>query len=125
MNDITAILPDLALRFNVAHPSYEESYALGYECSLAYVAEEENPFPKGSPEGEHWLEGWWDALSGSEPLFNLNSIDASNEAELEKDLAANDADYSQKHSFLSLVIEISGAIAASAIVGYQLFELVA
>ncbi|WP_058533377.1 hypothetical protein [Legionella saoudiensis] len=124
MNDITALLPHIKLRFNIDHPSYEESYALGYDCALAYAAEEDNPFPKGSKEAEHWLEGWWDALSGDEPLFDISAY-SQEETSLAPETAANDQQYCQKHSFLSLVIEISGAIAASAFVGYQLFELVA
>lgn len=124
MNDTTALLPHIKLRFNIDHPSYEESYASGYESALAYAAEEDNPFQKGSQEAQHWLEGWWDALSGDEPLFDISSF-ANEEILPEAEVAANDQQYCQKHSFLSLVIEISGAIAASAIVGYQLFELVA
>ncbi|AWN72559.1 hypothetical protein LEAN103870_17525 [Legionella anisa] len=123
MNDITALLPHIKLRFNIEHPSYEDSYALGYECALADVAEVDNPFRKGTQQAEHWLEGWWDAIGGEEPLFELN---AHEEAELSaEERAANDQEYCHKHGFLSLVIEISGAIAASALVGYQLFELVA
>ena len=124
MNDITALLPHIKLRFNIDHPTFEESYALGFESALAYSAEEDNPFPAGSPEAEHWLEGWWDALSGDEPLFDISSF-INKDSQLDKEDAANDQQYCQKHSFLSLVIEISGAIAASALVGYQLFELVA
>jgi ribosome modulation factor len=124
MNDITALLPHIKLRFNIDHPSYEESYAMGYECALAYGAEEDNPFQESTPEAQHWLEGWWDALSGEEPLFNVTEL-LNQEQTKTKDVAVNDQQYCQKHSFLSLVIEISGAIAASAIVGYQLFELVA
>jgi ribosome modulation factor len=123
MNEITALLPHIKLRFNINHPSYEESYALGYECALGYAAEEDNPFPQGSQEAQHWLEGWWDALSGDEPLFDISSY--IEETAVVPEVAANDQQYCPKHSFLSLVIEISGAIAASAIVGYQLFELVA
>lgn len=124
MNDITALLPHVKLHFNIDHPSYEDSYASGYECALAYGSEEANPFPQGTPEAEHWLEGWWDALSGDEPLFDISAF-ANEEAPVAMENAANDKQYCQKHSFLSLVIEISGAIAASALVGYQLFELVA
>ncbi|MFT4059026.1 MAG: transmission trait enhancer LetE [Legionella sp.] len=124
MNDTTALLPYIKLHFNIEHPNYEESYAAGYESALAYAAEEDNPFPAGSQEAEHWLEGWWDALSGDEPLFEMSTY-VTDEAPIAKEIAANDKQYCQKHGFLSLVIEISGAIAASAIVGYQLFELVA
>jgi hypothetical protein len=45
-------------------------------------------------------------------------------SDLDKEMAANDRQY-QKSSIMTLVFEISGAIAASAIVGYQLLELVA
>ncbi|MBN9231096.1 MAG: transmission trait enhancer LetE [Legionella sp. 40-6] len=125
MNDINAILPDIRLRFNIEHPSYEESYTMGYESALAQAAEEDNPFAFGTPEAEQWLEGWWDALSGDEPLFDLKLQQETHEVELIEEMAANDQQFFKKHGFLSLVIEISGAIAASALVGYQLFELVA
>ena len=124
MNDIQALLPHIKLRFNIDHPSYEDSYVLGYECALGYIAEEDNPFPKSSPEAEQWLEGWWDATTGQQPLFVLSLLESNDETE-SHEIAANDQQYHHKHSFLSLVIEIGGAIAASAIVGYQLFELVA
>ncbi|KTD01603.1 transmission trait enhancer LetE [Fluoribacter gormanii] len=124
MNDITALLPHIKLRFNIEHPSYEDSYAFGYECALADVAEHDNPFREGTQQAEHWLEGWWDAIEGEEPLFELNALDKE-ELPTGEEVAANDQEYGHKHGFLSLVIEISGAIAASAIVGYQLFELVA
>lgn len=121
MNDTTALLPHIKLRFNIEHPSYEECYLFGYECALAEVTEEDNPFREGSQEAEQWLEGWWAGVYGEKPLFDMNH----NEVEERNDIAANDHLYHQKHSFLSLVLEISGAIAASAIVGYQLLELVA
>ena len=127
MNEITALLPHIKLRFNVEHPSYEDSYAFGYECALAEVTEEDNPFRKGTQQSEHWLEGWWDAMQGEEPLFELSLMEMDKEeVYIEREVAAsNDRQYCHKHSFLSLVIEISGALAASALVGYQLFELVA
>jgi ribosome modulation factor len=125
MNEITALLPHIKLHFNVDNPSYEDSYAFGYECALAEIAEEDNPFRNGTQPADHWLEGWWDAMAGEEPLFALNLMDNEEMTADQLIIAANDQRYCHKHSFLSLVIEISGAIAASAIVGYQLFELVA
>ncbi len=124
MNDITALLPHIKLQFNIEHPTYEDSYAFGYECAMADIAEEDNPFGNGTQQAKHWLEGWWDAIEGEEPLFELNALDRE-ELSVSEESAANDQEYCHKHGFLSLVIEISGAIAASAIVGYQLFELVA
>ncbi len=125
MNDTTALLPHIKLRFNIDHPSYEECYIFGYECALSEVQEEDNPFRDGSQEAEQWLEGWWAGAYGERPLFDLNSMEPEEEQLVIKEIAANDQQYCQKHSFLSLVFEISGAIAASAIVGYQLLELVA
>jgi ribosome modulation factor len=121
MNDTTAILPHIKLRFNIEHPSYEECYIFGYECALSDVSEQENPFKQGSQEAEQWLEGWWAGVFGEKPLFQLNDVD-ENPKDQE---AANDQEYCYKHNFLSLVFEISGALAASAIVGYQILELVA
>jgi hypothetical protein len=124
MNDITAILPDIALRFNVAHPSYEESYVFGYECAHAEVPEEENPFTMGSASAEQWMEGWWAYMGGEMPLFTKEDL-AQADWDSQKVSAVNDPQYHHKHGIMTLVIEISGAIAASALVGYQLLELVA
>lgn len=124
MNDITALLPDMKLQFNIDHPDYEECYLFGYECALADISEDHNPFSAGSRESEQWSEGWWAGFYGEEALFNKESIFAEEESTPEVVAAANDAFY-QKSKFLTFVFEISGAIAASAIVGYQLFELVA
>ena len=123
MNDTTALLPHIKLQFNIAHPNYEECYIFGYECAISEVAEEENPFREGSKEADQWLEGWWAGAYGEKPLFDLNTIE--DESPFYEEVAANDQHFFRKHSFLSLVFEISGAIAASAIVGYQLLELVA
>ncbi|HAT9316828.1 TPA: transmission trait enhancer LetE [Legionella pneumophila subsp. pneumophila] len=123
MNDTTSLLSHLRLRFNIEHPSYEECYIFGYECALAEVPEEDNPFREGSQEAEQWLEGWWAGIYGEKPLFDLNNIEE--DILLDKTTTANDQQYHHKNSFLSLVFEIGGAIAASAIVGYQLLELVA
>jgi len=124
MNDTTALLPHIKLRFNIEHPSYEECYIFGYECALSEVEEEGNPFREGSPEAEQWLEGWWAGSYGEKPLFDLHSVEGGH-SHFANEVAANDQFFHIKHNFLSLVFEISGAIAASAIVGYQLLELVA
>ncbi|PJD95070.1 MAG: transmission trait enhancer LetE [Legionella sp.] len=122
MNSTTTMLPDLKLQFNIEHPSDEECYLFGYECALSEVSEEENPFSAGSYEAELWSEGWWAGFYNEAPLFSLDAQEAHQE--LNKEKAANEHQY-QKRSVLSFFFEISGAIAASAIVGYQLLELVA
>jgi hypothetical protein len=123
MNDTTALLPHIKLRFNIEHQSYEECYLFGYQCARSEVTEEDNPFRKGSQEAEQWLEGWWAGFYDEEPLFDMEQV-ATDDIETNKELAANDQWY-QKSRLMTFVFEISGAIAASAIVGYQLLELVA
>lgn len=120
MNDTTALLPHIKLRFNIEHPSFEECYVYGYECALAQVGEDENPFRQGTLEYEQWLEGWWAGFYGEKPLFEFGD-----HAEAEQG-AANDQAYSLISSnFLVKMLKITGAIAATAVVGYQVFELVA
>lgn len=124
MNNINAVLPYVKLNFNIANPNYEESYSLGYQNAMHNAVETDNPFKEGTQAFEQWLEGWWDCTSGEEPLFDIKQYFDSEEL-IDKENSANDRYFYQKQSLLSLCLEISGALAASAIVGYQLFELVA
>lgn len=127
MNDMTALLPHIKLRFNIEHPSFEECYTYGYECAMAEVSEEENPFRPGSKESEYWLEGWWAGFYQEEPLFDLATVDGNiNLATAEQPEAANDHVYYESlGSFFTKVMEISGLLAVSAAVGYQVIDLVA
>ncbi len=70
MNDTTELLPHIKLRFNIEHPSFEECYSYGYECALAEVEEDENPFREGSIEHEQWQEGWWAGFYGEKPYMS-------------------------------------------------------
>lgn len=128
MYDITKLLPHLTLRFNIEHPSLEECYAYGYECAHAEVSEEENPYSIGSKESEQWLEGWWDGFYGEKPLYELTDGNITIQGLAEKDevKAANDLVYGDHFAdFFITVLEITGIIAVSAVVGYQLIDLVA
>ncbi|MDF1757463.1 MAG: transmission trait enhancer LetE [Legionellaceae bacterium] len=119
MSDTKALLPHVKLRFNIEHPTVEESYRFGYECALADVTEEDNPFALGSREGEHWNDGWWAGFYGEEPLF-------TKEPAVDVNSSANDHFYNDsKENLLSKFLEISGVLVVSAIFGYQLFEMVA
>ena len=110
MNDMTALLPHIKLRFNIEHPSFEECYAYGYECALAEINEIANPYHMDSKESEQWLEGWWAGFYGEKPLYEL----------------ADDSVYSEAMiCFFAKVMEITGMLAVSAIVGYQVIDLVA
>ena len=124
MNDMTALLPHIKLRFNIEHPSFEDCYAYGYECALAEINEEANPFLMGSKESEQWVEGWWAGFYGEKPLYELaseESVDGTSEAG-----AANDHVYYESLGcFFAKVMELTGMIAVSAIVGYQVLDLVA
>lgn len=119
------VLPDIALRFNINHPTIEESYWYGYECATADMAEESNPFKAGSTASDHWIEGWWAGFYGEEPAFSHPLIMEADHSE-QIDTSANDHVY-QDHleQFLVKFLEISGVLMISAIVGYQLIELVA
>lgn len=125
MNKNNALLPDIQLRFNIEHPSFEECYAFGYECGSAEISEEDNPFNVDSKESDQWLEGWWAGFYGEEPLYDLSQyIDIQAEQALYE--AANDQIYQDKRFiFLTKVLEISGVIAVSAFIGYQMIEMVA
>ncbi|KTD22217.1 transmission trait enhancer LetE [Legionella lansingensis] len=128
MNDTTSLLPDIKLRFNIEHPNLEECYAYGYECALAEIGEEANPYREGTQEYEHWIEGWWAGFYGEKPLFDLAELMVTQEKN-EKN-AANDQVYHSlgnmvSANFLTKMLKITGAIAATAVVGYQVLDLVA
>ena len=121
MNE-TRLLPDIKLRFNIEHPTLEEAYIFGYECARADLAESDNPFTSGTFESEHWIDGWWAGFYGEKPAFVF-----SDEYEVSYQVTpANDHVYHDNHDhFFIRLLEISGVLVVSAIVGYQLIELVA
>ncbi len=121
MNELNKILPHVRLKFNIEHPTYEECYAFGYECAKADLDETENPYPATSKEAEEWAEGWWAGFYNEQPLFTLESAE---EKQLSTE-AANDKIYHSELGFFSKVLRITGALAASAVVGYQVLDLVA
>ncbi len=123
MNDYTSILPHLKFKFNLEHPSLEECYVYGYECACAGVLESENPYRENSREAGEWTEGWWAGFYGNEPLFNENTSSLSDDFahEAENDVAYHDI----RDNYLTRVLEIAGVIAVSAILGYQVIDLVA
>ena len=125
MNNMTALLPHIKLRFNIEHPSFEECYAFGYECALAEVSEESNPYSSGSKENEQWVDGWWAGFYGEKPLYELiDETEPSNKTGLIE--AANDRVYYETLGcFFAKVMEITGMLAVTAVVGYQLIDLVA
>ncbi len=124
MNDMTALLPHIKLRFNIEHPSFEECYAYGYECALVDISEEANPYALASKESEQWLEGWWAGFYGEKPLYDLGEDDIQMTSKPVE--AANDLIYHESiNMFLAKVMEITGILAVSAVVGYQVIDLVA
>ena len=126
MQDTTAYLPHIRLDFNIKHPSIEECYVDGYLCATNEMQELENPFKEGSLEARNWSDGWWAGFYGDEPLFDFTTV-AAEETAFIKSKADNDAAFSSPKMNLYLLrfLEISGALAVSALVGYQLIEMVA
>lgn len=125
MDDLSTFLPDIKLRFNIEHPNLEECYIFGYECALANIGEDENPFSSGSKESEHWIEGWWAGFYGDKPLHKLPEKEMASSEPSEVN-AANDQFYQDSFGHLfAKVLEITGIIVVSAVVGFQIFDLVA
>jgi ribosome modulation factor len=122
MNTINTVLPDVKLKFHIDHPSLEDCYAFGYECAQAQISEDENPFPENSASANQWLEGWWDGFYDEAPLYDTVAEQSSETIESE---AANDQRFQKQPGFFYTVLKITGAIAASAVVGYQVIDLVA
>ena len=126
MKDTNTLLPHVRLDFNIAHPSLEECYIDGYVSARALLEESDNPFRAGSVEALHWIEGWWAGFYGEEPLFDLSTLPIE-EPSVAIGKAVNDESFFTPKVNLMLLrfLEISGALAVSAIIGYQLIELVA
>ncbi len=123
MNDLTALLPHLKLHFHVDHPTLEECYAYGYESALANLHEDDNPYQLNSPEREQWLEGWWAGFYNDQPLFSFEMEPESNQSVLEP--ANDDTYHTENNHYFLRALEIAGVIAVSAILGYQVIDIVA
>ena len=126
MKDTTALLPHVRLDFNINHPALEECYVDGYVCAMAELDESENPFHAGSVEARHWIEGWWAGFYGEEPLFDLTKLSEDESSVLSHQAVNDDTFFSPKvNLFLLRFLEVSGALAVSVMIGYQIMELVA
>ena len=124
MNDMNTLLPHIKLHFNIEHPNFEECYAYGYECAMAEVGEEKNPYRVGTKESEHWLEGWWAGLYGDMPLYELSDGSNDSASLMSASDAANDQSYHNGlGSFLFQFFEVTGVLIVSAAVGYQVLDL--
>src|SRR3990167_3178011 len=113
MNEINMV-PDLKLRFNINCPDLEECYSEGYESALEEIAEENNPYKEGTLEHEYWQEGWFAGLYEEEPALTLEHIEEKSITE-----AANEKIYHYAQDFLVRFFKITSALAATALVGYQ------
>lgn len=118
----TSVLPDIKLRLDIEYPGYEETYCFGYECALAGMSEEENPYNKKKSEHDQWLEGWWAGYLGEEPLFRIEGAHIKEEI---KEKAANDHDYHSFGGFMVKVFNIASVVTATVVIGYQILDLVA
>ncbi|KTC66454.1 transmission trait enhancer LetE (plasmid) [Legionella adelaidensis] len=126
MKDIINVLPDIRLRFNIDHPTFEECYAFGYECAMAEVSENENPFKPGTSEYDQWAEGWWAGFYGEEPIYDIKEFLTANTSAVGRFEAANEEKYQDvKVGFFTKILGYSGELVALAVVGYQVVDLVA
>jgi|TARA_R110000868_G_scaffold155976_1_gene382637 hypothetical protein len=124
MNELTDVVPDVKFRFHVKYPTLEECYAYGYESARADVQEDDNPYVTNSLNYEQWSEGWWAGFYDDQPLF---SFDAEHPEDDRAILApANDHSFHGVcENYLLRALEIASVIAVSAILGYQVIDLVA
>lgn len=114
-----SLLPYLKLRFNLDHPDLEECYMDGYESAKADLSEQTNPYREGSREYEHWEEGWLAGFYDEAPIYPL-------EKEQNVTTAANDQSFFSRHiDLFGALFRITGALAATAVIGYQIVDLVA
>lgn len=129
MKNSKTILPDVLLDMHMKHPGLDECYFDGFSCGQAELNTNENPFQADSAESRYWLDGWMDAQLGQEPLFNPDGFASDLIPQIAIASARNENHYyspsqAQRKNLIRL-IEITGAIAVSAFIGYQLIELVA
>lgn len=124
-----SLLPYVKLHFNLNHPNLEECYIDGYETAKAELDEEDNPYAVGTLEHEQWQEGWWAGFYEEEPALQLNDSfeeESAPKQEIGGNKAANDQSYHPLYDgFIARLFQITGALAATAVVGYQVIDLVA
>lgn len=125
MDDISTFLPDIKLRFNIEHPNLEDCYIYGYECALSNIGEDENPFISGTKESEHWIEGWWAGFYGDKPPYELSDKEAGLSEPTSLTSANDQLFHENVGHFFATVMEITGIIVLSAVVGFQIIDLVA
>lgn len=123
MNTPGDALPYVRLQFNIDNLELDDCYAEGYDHAIKHGDESANPFPESTLEAEHWALGWWDGFYQEKPLHNV-SLDTNPAAYYP---AVNDAHFTQDpiEPLLYRILKISGALFASAILGYQFFDFVA
>ncbi len=121
MNDTTELLSMLRLKFNIEHPTVEESYSYGFEAAKAGFDEVANPYSEATSENRHWADGWWAGFYGEEPLFVIGKEEVAKEIPV-----ANEHTFTDNVGSLFVkMLEITSVIGVAALVGYQVLELVA
>lgn len=120
---LNELLPYLRLHLNIKYPSYESCYAEGYKSGAEGENETSNPYPEKKPEHEQWLEGWWDGFYGEPPLFEL-PLDVQ---EKHENLEAANAPNYQGFNFqlFTEVLKVTSIIVGTAVMAYQIIDLVA
>jgi hypothetical protein len=111
------ILADIRLKLQIENPDYEDCYVDGYACGLAELEEDTNPYAMDSIEGQYWSEGWWNAFYQEKPLFHLQGANIPDAQPKPHEYRLSD--------YIVTFLEISGVIAVSTLLGYQIWELVA
>ena len=125
------ILPHIRLKYHLEHPGLDECWSDGYECAIHDLSEDENPYDEHTPEGEHWLQGWWAGFYGEERLFDINRLPemAAYRKEVvsisDRDAANEEFQWNKSTAlrFVTQIVKVSGLIAAT-VVAVEILEIV-
>ena len=133
MHNTNDILPYLRLKLNVEHPDLEDCWREGYDSALKGISSDSNPFKPHSREYEYWEEGWWAGLYEEVPLFESDVSDVVSSkipgtlAQVSSGEAANEEKWwePEMRKWAFRLTKIVATLAATAVVGYQLLDMVA
>ena len=128
------IVPYIRLMLNIQHPPLDECWLEGYESGGSYVEENDNPYPGPSTEHQYWLEGWWEGFykSDEEPTTtdvkrnaqsaNTKSTTAANQKR--PSLGKSHQQAIHRWGKLMRYVKLSGVIAATFLISYQLIDVI-
>lgn len=134
MQNEKEIIPYLRLMLNIQYPPLDECWLDGYESGGAEVEDKDNPYPESSAEHEYWLEGWWEGfyqVNTSLAKTNIKRDAKKIQTKPSKVTQQTSSSLSKKHQHrfdrwgkIMRFVKVSGVIAATFIISYQLIDVI-